>query len=200
MQSLRQLGVAHGCDACVLLGHIVVNALVVESGQRRTDVVALTHLEVLAEVLVTAPPVGVDHAEALVTPDLMEVRVAHVVLLAVNWEAAVLVGQTVLVVGLADTVAEVLNHLLLLVLDHDVQQETLVEMEDQTHPHEADTVLSVEGAHLPVGVGYGVLEEARDILERSPLLGVVTGLLSVVHELAEVAVGFLSKGSATVTL
>lgn len=45
----------------------------VESVERRSDAVLLSHFEVLSEVLVTAPPVGPDHVQLLVSPDLMEV-------------------------------------------------------------------------------------------------------------------------------
>lgn len=74
----------------------------------------LSHLEVLPEVLVTAPPVGPDHIEALVTADLMEVGVAHVVLLPVNRESAVSVASAVLLVGLTQAEAPVLDHAFLL--------------------------------------------------------------------------------------
>ena len=57
---------------------------------------ALSHLEVLSEVLVTAPPVGPDHIQALVAAGLMEVRVSHVVLLSVYGEPTVSVRGTVL--------------------------------------------------------------------------------------------------------
>ena len=86
----------------------------VETGESRSDTVALSHLEVLSEVLVTAPPVGPDHIESLVSADLVEVGVADVVLLSVDWESAVSVGSTMSLVGLSKTVAPVLNHTFLL--------------------------------------------------------------------------------------
>ena len=75
---------------------------------------ALSHLEVLPEVLVAAPPVGPDHIEALVAAGLMEVGVADVVLLSVDGESAVSVASTVLLSDLAQTVAPVLDHAFLL--------------------------------------------------------------------------------------
>ena len=116
----------HGIDAGVLLGNIVVDLLVVEASLAGSNVVALTHLEVLTEVLVTAPPVGVNHTESLVTTNLMEVGVTNVVLLAIGRETAVLVAGAVHVVSLSNTVAEMLNHLFLLVLNHHVEKEALV--------------------------------------------------------------------------
>lgn len=86
----------------------------VEAGERGSDAVALSHLEVLPEVLVAAPPVGPDHVEALVAADLVEVGVAHVVLLSVHGEAAVSVGCAVGLVGLPQTISPVLDHALLL--------------------------------------------------------------------------------------
>ena len=53
----------------------------------------------------------------------------------------------------------------------------------------------MEGLDLPVKVAHGVLEEAGNVLERSPSLGVVTRLSSLVHELAEVTIGVLSQSS-----
>jgi hypothetical protein len=53
----------------------------------------------------------------------------------------------------------------------------------------------VQGVHLPVHVGEGVLEESSDVLERSPLLGHITGLSSGNHKLVEVTVGLLSESS-----
>ena len=167
----------------------------VEASEAGSDVVAFAHFEVFTEVLVTAPPVGVNHAKALVASDLMEVRVTNIVLLAVHWETAVFVGEAVLVVSFSNAVAEVLNHLFLLVLNHDVEKERLVQVEDQAHPHESDAVLFVEGAQLPVSVTNWVFEETSNVLEGSPLLGVVAGLLCVQDKLGEVTVSLFSKRS-----
>ena len=71
---------------------------------------ALSHLEVLSEVLVAAPPIGPDHIETLVAAGLMEVRIAHVILLSVNREAAVSVACTMLLAHFTKSVAPVLNH------------------------------------------------------------------------------------------
>jgi len=98
----------------VLLLDVGVDLLVVKSGERGSDAVALSHFEVLPEVLVAAPPVGPDHVEALVAADLMEVGVTHVVLLPVDGEAAVAMGGAVGLVGLTQAVAPVLDHAFLL--------------------------------------------------------------------------------------
>ena len=100
----------------VLLQGGVVEGLVLESGESWLDSVSLSHLEVLSEVLVAAPPVSVDHAQALVAALLVQVRVLQVVLLTIVGETTVLVSWAVLVVGLTNAVAPVLAHALLLVL------------------------------------------------------------------------------------
>ncbi len=82
----------------------------IESGQRWLDTVSLSHLEVLSEVLVSAPPVGPDHANSLVSSDLMEVRVSHIVLLSVHRVSAVSMGGAVSLVGLTNSVSPVEGH------------------------------------------------------------------------------------------
>ena len=64
----------------------------VKSSKRGFNVVLLAHLEVFTEVLVSAPPVSVNHAEALVASNLMDVRVTNIVLLSVSWVASVFGG------------------------------------------------------------------------------------------------------------
>ena len=137
-----------------------------------------------------------DHAKTLVTSDLMEVGVSDIVLLAIGGETTITVSRGVVSVGLADTVAPVLNHALLLVLDHNVEEEGRVEMVKHENPDDTDTVLSVERLNLPVHVAKGVLNEAGDVLESTHLLGFVTGLLHALDKLGEVTVGLLGKGSA----
>ena len=98
----------------VLLLDVCVDLLVVEAGEGGPDAVALSHLEVLSEVLVSAPPVGPDHIETLVAAGLMEVGVANVVLLSVDGESAVSVRGTMLLAHLTESVSPVLDHTLLL--------------------------------------------------------------------------------------
>ena len=80
------------------------------------DSILLSHVEVLSEVLVSAPPVGVDHGDSLVSSDLMEVGVSNVVLLSVSWESSVRVRRIVMLVGLADGPLELGNHTFFLLL------------------------------------------------------------------------------------
>ena len=110
MRSESSAGSSSLRELPVLLLDVGVDLLVVEAGDRGSDAVALSHLEVLSEVLVAAPPVGPDHIQALVAAGLMEVRVAHVILLSVDWEAAVSVSCSVLLAHFTKSVAPVLNH------------------------------------------------------------------------------------------
>ena len=90
---------------------------------RRTDVVLLSHLEVLAEVLVSAPPVSVDHTETLVSTDLMEVSVSHIVLMSVSGHTSVGMSLRVLVVGLSNAPSPLGGHVLFLVFADNVEYE-----------------------------------------------------------------------------
>lgn len=186
----------HLGDLPVLSGCLLVDGLVGEAREGRLDVVPLAQLEVLAEVLVTAPPVQVDHVQSLVTTHLMEVRVTNIVLDTVSRESTIASHLTVGLVDLTNSPAPVTDHVLLLVLDHDVEEEATPKMEDSEAPKETDTVLSVERLHFPVDVAEGVFEEAGEVLEGSPALGIVPRLLGLVHKLAEVTICVLCKGSA----
>ena len=97
----------------VLVHGLLVDLFVVEALERRSDAVLLPHLEVLSEVLISAPPVGPDHADSLVSSHLMEVRVSHVVLLPINWEPPVSVGRIIRLVGLSIDPSPLLDHLFL---------------------------------------------------------------------------------------
>ena len=68
-------------------------------------------------------------------------------------------------------------------------------MEDKEEPEETDSVLSVEGMHLPVNIAEGVLEEPSDVLECSPLLCHITGLSCGHYKLSEITISLLSECS-----
>ena len=68
-------------------------------------------------------------------------------------------------------------------------------MVHQENPDDTDTVLSVEDVDFPVSVTKGVLKEARDVLERTPFLGLVLGLARVLDKLADVAVVLAGQSS-----
>ena len=159
------------------------------------DVVSLPAFEVLAEVLVTAPPVEVNHTQTFDTETLMEVRVANVVLFAISRHTTLSDTVGVPGVSLSEMPSPVLDHLLLLVLNQSVEYERLVKVEAEGNPDEADSVLLVERVHLPVDVAEGVFEEARDVLERSVFLCLINRFLGVTNKLHEVTVSFLGKGS-----
>ena len=185
----------HLCDFEVLGRGCLEDFLVSEATLGGLDVLLLAHLEVLAEVLVTAPPVHVDHAEALGTANLMEVGISHIVLDTIDWHPSVTIQGAVSLVDLTDSPAPVVAHLLLLVLHHDIEKEAAPQVEDDEAPDEAHAVLIMETFSLPVGIAEWVFEEAGDVLERSPFLRVVTGLLGLVHKLSKVAISVLSESS-----
>ena len=194
-RSLGFLGSSHGSDTGILLGNFLIQGFVLEVSVVGADVVLLSHLKVLPEVLVSAPPVGMDHAQTLVSADLMEVSVPDVVLMSVSRHTSVGVSGTVLVVHLSNVPSPLLAHRLLLVFADDVEEEGLVEVVTHEHPDKSDSVVGAVGLGLPVSVSHRVLEESSDILEGSPSLGLVSRFLLGVNELGEVTVGFLSKSS-----
>jgi len=143
---------AHLRNLEVLGSGLLEDRLVGEAGKSGSDVLSLSHLEVLAEVLVTAPPVKMDHAQTLVSSNLMEVRVPDIVLDTIGREPMFTVSKAMHPVGLTNSVAPVLNHALLLVLDQNVEEETAPKMEDDQAPEETNAVCLVERLSLPVGV------------------------------------------------
>ena len=189
------LSSTHLCDFEVLGRGCLEDFLVSEATFGGLDVLLLAHFEVLAEVLVTAPPVEMDHADSLVTANLMEVRVPNIVLDPIGGESAITIELTVSLVSLANSVAPVLNQLLLLVLDHHVEEEAAPKVEDDEAPHDTNTVLGKEWVHLPVDVTERVLHKASDVLESSPSLCFIAGFLCAVDELAEVAISVLGQRS-----
>ena len=76
-------------EGLVLLHRVGVDALVVEAAQSWLEVVPLPHLEVLSEVLVSAPPVSVDHRNSLISSYLMEVGVSNIVLFMISWHSSI---------------------------------------------------------------------------------------------------------------
>ena len=85
--------------------------------------------------------------------------------------------------------------ILLTVLDHDPEEEGLVQVEDQEQPDETDSVLLDQGLHFPVEITEWVLEETSDVLECSPLLCHIARLSCGSNELSKVAISLLCKGS-----
>jgi hypothetical protein len=87
---------------------------VLETSERWSDIVFLSHLEVLSEVLVSAPPVGPNHAQSLVSSSLMEVRVSNVVLLSISRESSVSVRAILGLVNFSKSESPVFHHSFLL--------------------------------------------------------------------------------------
>ena len=80
----------------------------IEARKTWSNIVLLSHFEVFAEVLVSAPPVGMDHIETFASLDLMEVGITKVVFDLVSWHSSVTVAHRVRPVCLTDSVPPVL--------------------------------------------------------------------------------------------
>ena len=126
----------------IILGNSVSADLVmVEASLTRTNAILFAHLEVLAEGLITAPPIQVDHADALIALRLVEVRVTHVVFDSVRGEASIRRQLPVAFIHLTNAPSEVLNHALFLVLGNDPAQERGVKVEGNKGVHKSESVL-----------------------------------------------------------
>ena len=192
--SLWCLSVAHSSNASILRCNIVVDLLVIEAWIGWLNVVFFTHLEILAEILISAPPVGVNHTNTFVTFHLMEVRVTQVVLLTVCRETESS-WSTMFVVSFTKTVTPVMNHTFFLKFNHHCESKALVKMVEHEHPYETDSVLSMEWLSFPIQISNWIFIESSNILKRTPFLCLITGLLKVLNELTEVTVCFFGKGS-----
>ena len=74
---------------------------------------SLSHLEVLPEVLISAPPVGPYHINLLVSLLLMEVGIPHVVLFPVNWIPIAFMRRVMKLIHLTDYIPPMSDHSLL---------------------------------------------------------------------------------------
>ena len=68
-------------------------------------------------------------------------------------------------------------------------------MESQQGVDESEAILSMEWLNLPVSVSNWVLEEASDVFERSPFLGIVSWLHSSVDPFSKITIGGLHERS-----
>ena len=156
---------------------------------------SLSHVEVLSEVLVSAPPVGVDHADSLISSNLMEVRVSDVVLLSISWESSVSVWGIVVLVDLSDVPFPLSDHTLFLLLCEEVEDEGLVQVPDQEDVDNSNSVLIGQSSNFPEGVTEWVLEESGKVFECSPFLGHVSWLLGLSNELGVITISLLGQSS-----
>lgn len=156
---------------------------------------SLSHVEVLSEVLVSAPPVGVDHRDSLISSDLMEVRVSHVVLLSISWESSVRMWGVVVLVDLSDVPLPLSDHALLLLLGQKIKHERLVQVPDKEDVDNSDSVLVSKGGNFPEGVTEWILEESGEVFECSPFLCHVSWLLSLSYELSVITISLLGQSS-----
>jgi len=157
--------------------------------------VSLSHVEVLSEVLVSAPPVGVDHADSLISSNLMEVGVSNVVLLSIRWESSVGMWGVVVLVDFSDVPLPLGDHALLLLLSQKIKHEGLVQVPDQEDVDNSNSVLVSQSSNFPEGVTEWVLEESGKVFECSPFLGHVSWLLGLSNELGVITISLLGQSS-----
>ena len=156
---------------------------------------SLSHIEVLSEVLISAPPICMDHACFLVSSDLMEVRVSNVVLLSIGWESSIRVVWTIELVDLTNVPFPLVDHLLFLVSSEEIQDERLIEMPDEENVYNSDSILTTESCDFPEGISEWILEESCDIFKGSPLLGHISWLSSFSDEFCEITISFFDESS-----
>lgn len=71
----------------------------------------------------------------------------------------------------------------------------MIEVPDEKHPDESDSVLLMKRLNFPVSVAEWILEESGDVLESSPFLGHISGLSGGLNELSEITISLLGKSS-----
>ena len=194
--SSRSLACSEGGPFVVSFHGVSIQRFMIETAHGRLDIMSFSHIKVLSEVLISAPPVGVDHRDALVPSNLMEVGVSNVVLLAIDWESPVCMWSVIEFVDLTDVPFPLGNHAFLLLLGEEVEHKGLVEMPNQEHIDNSDSVLAGKLCNLPEGVAKWILKESGDVLECSPFLSHVSGLGGLSYELGEITIGLLGKCSA----
>ena len=179
---------SHLADFSVRRHSGLVDGLVVEAFQGWSDVVFLAHLKVLSEVLVSAPPVGPHGDTSLVFGHLMEVRVPQVDFVPVHRELFTISLEPFAVLDHTGSDHEMLPKRVFTGLAMEESEETRVELSHEKHPDQANSVLVYEALQFPVAVSEGVLHESCDVLEGSPLLSVISGLLGLFDPFSDVAV------------
>ena len=98
-------------------------------------------------------------------------------------------------VGLSDAPLPLSNHTLFLLLSKKEQHERLVKMEDEEYPEDSYPVLTTQSGKLPEGVPKWILEETRDVLERSPLLSHISWFHRFISHLSKVSIGVSCESS-----
>lgn len=157
---------------------------------------SFSHVEVLSEALISAPPIGVDHTDSLISSNLMEIGVSDVILLSVSWHSSIGVRGVVMLVNLSDVPFPLSDHTFFLLFGQKVKNEGLIQMPDQQDVDNSDSVLVCKCSNLPESVTEWILEESSDVLESSPFLSHISWLLSLEYELSEITIGLLGQSSA----
>jgi hypothetical protein len=104
----------------VLLHSLLIDWLMIEPRNGWLDVVSLSHVEVLSEVLISAPPIEMNHGHSLVPLDLMEIGVSDIVFMSISWESSITVWTTVIFIVFTIVPSPLIHHTLLLLLSDQV--------------------------------------------------------------------------------
>ena len=147
-----------------------MNLIVIESSLGRFDSVLLSHLEVLSEVLISCPPVCKGHGKTFFSGLLMQVRVSHIILLAVSRHSHAVVSKRLRSSNLSELVVPVLDHSFLLIFDEHIHGKTAVKLDHQQHPNWSDSMSSVEWLEFPINVAEWIFDHSSEIFEDSPSL------------------------------
>lgn len=174
---------------------LLIDWIVIESGHSWLHIMSLSHIEVLSEVLISAPPICMNHACLLISSDLMEVRVSNVVLLSISWESSIRMWSGIPLVDLTNVPFPLGDHWLFLLFGKEIQNEWLIEVPDEENVYNSDSILITESCDFPEGISKWIFEESCDILEGSPFLGHVSWLSSFGDELCEITIGLFDKSS-----
>jgi len=157
--------------------------------------VPLSHLEVLSEVLVSAPPVKMDHTDSLVSSHLMEVRISHVVLLTVCRKTSISMWGIIVLISFSNMPSPLRHHVFFLLLSQHVEHHWLIKMEKKQGVDNSESMLIMKLCHFPKGITEGIFEESSDVLESPPSLCSVSRFLSVLNPLTDITISFFSKRS-----
>ena len=156
---------------------------------------SLSHVEILSEVLVSAPPICVDHSDFLVSSDLMEVCVSHVVFVTVSWETSVRVGAVIMFVDFSNVPFPLGNHIFFFLFCKQIQHEGLIKMEYKEHVYNSYSVLTWKICNFPKSVPEWIFEKSGNVFKRSPFLSHISWFACSLNEFSEISICFLSESS-----
>lgn len=109
-------GFSHLHEGCSLLHCILINLLMSKSTEWGSNSMSLSHFKVLSEVLISAPPIELDHTDSLISELLVEVTVSHIALLSICWHSSISMWLALLCINFTNDESPFLCHFLLFYL------------------------------------------------------------------------------------